>query len=172
MPDGIKFIGDWKRPVGRPYDKDPTTRIFTGRIKFTGEIKATPSNNQREIVVHVDYQVCNDQLCFPPAKFKTTVTLAATNSGGSSTFVNKYFEAPFRLRVGDQPLNSVAKQMYPSPAMFDIDNDGDVELIVGDIFGRLNVYENKNDSDGSDPIWSSHTPLKTAGGKVIKVSNW
>ena len=178
LPDGVTSIGDWKRPVGLPYDKDPTTQIFTGKISFTHEIKAAPSNDQREIGVNVDYQVCNDRFCFPPAKFETTVALAATASqrqakaSGRQTFTNKYFEAPVRLMVGEQPLNRAAKQMYPSPAMFDIDNDGHVELVVGDIFGTLNVYENKNVSGKGDPIWSSHTPLKTAKGKKIKVSNW
>ena len=86
-------------------------------------------------------------------------------------FVNATFEAPFRLMVGDSPVNTAAKQMYPSPAMFDVDNDGQSELIVGDIFGGLNVYENQNDGDG-DPIWSSHTALTSTDGEAIKVSNW
>lgn len=86
-------------------------------------------------------------------------------------FTNAYFEAPLRLMVDDQPLNSLAKQMYPSPAMYDVDNDGQQELIVGDIFGRLNVYENKNEGDG-DPVWNKHYALKSADGENIKVSNW
>ena len=86
-------------------------------------------------------------------------------------FVNATFEPPFRLMVKNEPLNTAAKQMYPSPAIYDVDNDGQNELIVGDIFGSLNVYENMN-SDGGDPIWSSHYALTTADGKAIKVSNW
>ena len=86
-------------------------------------------------------------------------------------FTNKYFEAPVRLMVGDQPLNTRARQMYPSPAVYDVDSDGKVELVVGDIFGSLNVYENQNTGKG-DPVWSKHTRLKTAKGKPIKVSNW
>lgn len=74
--------------------------------------------------------------------------------------------------VGDEPLNTTAKQMYPSPAIYDVDNDGKVELIVGDIFGSLNIYENENDTGKGDPVWSRHAPLKTAAGKAIKVSNW
>lgn len=81
------------------------------------------------------------------------------------------FEAPIRLKVGDQFLNDAARQMYPSPAMFDIDRDGQLELVVGDIFGSLNVYENLSD-EKSDPIWSSHIPLKLSDGEKVKVSNW
>lgn len=81
------------------------------------------------------------------------------------------FEAPFRLKVGDQLLNNAARQMYPSPAMLDVDRDGQLELVVGDIFGSLNVYENLSDGK-SDPVWSSHIPLKLSDGAKIKVSNW
>jgi hypothetical protein len=86
-------------------------------------------------------------------------------------FVNATFEAPFRLMVGNRPLNTAAKQMYPSPAMFDVDHDGKSELVIGDIFGSLNVYENQNDADG-DPVWSSHHALTSTTGDAIKVSNW
>jgi len=81
------------------------------------------------------------------------------------------FEAPVRLKVGEQYLNNAARQMYPSPAMFDIDRDGQLELVVGDIFGSLNVYENLSD-EKSDPVWSSHIPLKLSDGAKVKVSNW
>ena len=81
------------------------------------------------------------------------------------------FEAPFRLKVGDQLLNNAARQMYPSPAMLDIDRDGQLELVVGVIFGSLNIYENLSDGK-SDPVWSSHIPLKLSDGAKVKVSNW
>ena len=86
-------------------------------------------------------------------------------------FSNKHFESATRLMVGEEPLNIGARQMYPSPAMFDVDGDGQNELIVGDIFGSLNVYENENDGNG-DPVWSKFKPLKSADGEKIKVSNW
>jgi hypothetical protein len=89
----------------------------------------------------------------------------------SPAFESDIFEAPFRLKVGDQPLNNAARQMYPSPAMFDIDRDGQLELVVGDIFGSLNIYENLANGK-SDPVWSSHIPLKGGDGEKIKVSNW
>lgn len=81
------------------------------------------------------------------------------------------FEPPVRLMVGDHPLNAEARQMYPSPAMFDVDGDGAAELIVGDIFGSLNVYENRNTGPG-DPLWSPPRALESADAKPISVSNW
>lgn len=87
-------------------------------------------------------------------------------------FASKQFDAPEMIMVGQLPLNSKAKQMYPSPVMFDVDNDNRVELIVGDIFGSLNVYENQNESATGNPVWADHVPLESTEGKPIKVSNW
>lgn len=89
----------------------------------------------------------------------------------SPEFANAYFEAPFRLMVNDDLLNTRAKKMYPSPGMYDVDNDGQQELVVGDIFGSMLVYENTNSGKG-DPVWSDFYPLNAADGKPIKVSNW
>ncbi len=87
-------------------------------------------------------------------------------------FNNKLFHAPEMIMVGELPLNKKARQMYPSPVMFDVDNDSRVELVVGDIFGSLNVYENRNESATGDPVWSKHVPLESTDGQPIKVSNW
>lgn len=104
----------------------------------------------------------------PPTDPGAKTEVAASKA---PAFVNAHFEAPFRLMVDDKPLNSAAKQRYPSPAMYDVDNDGQLELVVGDIFGSMNVYENKGDS-GGDPVWNKHYALKSADGEAIKVSNW
>ena len=95
-----------------------------------------------------------------------TTGLMSTALADSATF-----EDPVRLIVDREPLNAAAKQMYPSPAWYDVDNDGKVELVVGDISGSMNVYENTNDGEG-DPVWAKHEPLKTANGQNIRVSNW
>jgi len=94
-----------------------------------------------------------------------------TNSDDKTTetdFSSEHFDAPIRLMVKDTPLNEAASQMYPSPAMFDIDGDEKLELVVGDIFGSLNVYENTNEGDG-DPVWATHKGLKSCKGDAIEV---
>lgn len=173
LPKGVKALGDWKRPKGHIYLKDPTMTVFDGSIRFIREIVADKNAEPRKIGVTVSYQVCQGQKCLPPTEEKTSVVLVTSeDSKDTSTFTNKHFEAPIRLMVSSQPLNTAAAQMYPSPAMFDVDNDGKVELIVGDIFGSINVYENTNNTGKGDPIWSKFRPLKTANGEKIKVSNW
>ena len=94
------------------------------------------------------------------------------NDNEGVAFNNKQFHAPEMIMVGELPLNKQARQMYPSPVMFDVDNDNRVELVVGDIFGSLNVYENENPSASGDPVWSEHVRLQSTDGQPIKVSNW
>lgn len=91
--------------------------------------------------------------------------VAAVDSGSD-------FAAPVRLMVGKIPMNSDVKQMYPSPAVYDVDADGKDELVVGDIFGALHVYENENKDGKGDPVWGKPERLKMADGEAIKVSNW
>lgn len=97
---------------------------------------------------------------------------AARSQDAQSQTRDSIFEAPVRLMVGDEPLNASANQAYPSPAVYDVDGDGQVELVVGDILGSLNVYENQNESGKGDPVWSKQVALKAADGSPIRVSNW
>ena len=96
---------------------------------------------------------------------------AAPAESAPFKFDNKLFSAPTIIMVGDQPLNTVANKSYPSPAMYDVDGDGKVELVLGDIFGALLVYENENEGSG-DPVWSDFEPLKSHDGEEIAVPNW
>ena len=122
--------------------------------------------NQSDAIALIDSHVRNVK----PVQFSAGSSIG---SGAVKLPVEEgdFFEAPFRLKVGDQLLNNDARQMYPSPAMLDIDQDGQLELVVGDIFGSLNVYKNLSDAK-SDPVWSSHIPLKLSDGVKVKVSNW
>ena len=103
----------------------------------------------------------------------TTSIKRATNDDDNENvkFKNSYFAAPTLLMVGEKPMNTAAGQMYPSPSVYDVDGDGQDELVLGDIWGTLDVFENINDSDG-DPVWSEFSPLKNTEGEEIKVSNW
>ena len=109
-----------------------------------------------------------------PASAQQTVAKVNTTlrDNDQGAFDNQVFTAPEMIRVGELPLNTKARQMYPSPVMFDIDNDNRSELIVGDIFGSLNIYENQNESATGDPVWSNHVRLESTDGQPIKVSNW
>lgn len=90
-------------------------------------------------------------------------SVAATHHDNEPQFAN-----PVLLTGGAKPLGRGL--LYPSPALFDIDGDGALEIVMGDLFGKLYVAEKLA---GDDPLaWSARTPLKDKEGKDIKFSNW
>ena len=163
VPAGVKKVGKLVRPFGQPYLADPGAQILEGRASFSQRFEVSASA-EGAIKATVRYQACDDKRCMRPTSDTVSVMLSAASPSP--------FETPVRLMSGDKPLNVAARQMYPSPAIYDVDGDGRTELIVGDIFGTLNVYENENTTGEGDPVWSKHTALKNADGKKIKVSNW
>ena len=81
------------------------------------------------------------------------------------------FAEPEILKVKEAPLNKDGKMRFLSPAIFDIDQDGQAELVIGTIGGDLFACENSNRSKG-EPQWQSPKPVKTHDGKPIKLHNW
>ncbi len=79
------------------------------------------------------------------------------------------FDAPVAIKVGGKPFNSERTIQYPSPALIDIDNDGELELVVGSLVGTLTVLE--NEALEGEPLWNSPELLKSAG-KTIELPNW
>ena len=73
QPDGVKAIGDWKKPQGEFYAKDPQARIYTNQFDFTCEIAIDSLAKAGEIEVQISYQVCNQNLCLPPEEITKTV---------------------------------------------------------------------------------------------------
>lgn len=75
------------------------------------------------------------------------------------------FATPERLKANGKFVNEVEKTLYPSPVLFDIDGDGQRELVVGDLFGYLWVHEKSGSS------WGPSKKLQ-ADGKALKLPNW
>ena len=72
----------------------------------------------------------------------------ATTAGSLFAQSSGQFEDPVLLQVGDEIMNQDGAMMYPSPAIFDVDNDGQNELVIGTIFGGLFACENSNPKAG------------------------
>lgn len=78
-----------------------------------------------------------------------------------------HFAAPIRLTAGDEPLGTALP--YPSPRLHDIDGDGDLEMVLGDLRGRVHVAER---AAGDDPAaWGELRPFKS-GERALKFNNW
>lgn len=63
--------------------------------------------------------------------------------------------------------NPFTRQSYPSPVLYDLDGDGQSELIVGDLPGRMR-YSQKGQTDLA---WSKMKPMK-ADGEPLRLNNW
>ena len=84
-------------------------------------------------------------------------------------FNNPIFESPEMIMGAGKPLASDI--LYPSPAIFDIDNDGKNEMIVGSIFGAIAAAENEADENG-EPVWAACQPVNSTKGEPLKLNNW
>lgn len=81
-----------------------------------------------------------------------------------------HFAEPLPLYADGVLMNGIEKMPYPSPVLFDIDRDGNDELVLGDLWGYMHVHENL--AEEGDPVWGPSKKLEDEDGKVIKVSNW
>lgn len=79
------------------------------------------------------------------------------------------FADPVRIEAGEAPLG--AGRLYPSPAFQDVDGDGNADIVVGDLFGKITVAHALLTEDGSI-AWSAETPLQNREGKDLKFHNW
>jgi len=113
-------------------------------------------------------------LCLTPSLFaQDEGEKAAPASAAAVTLpTSEHFMAPRMVMLGDEPLNSSTNQMYPSPAIYDIDGDGKPNLVVGDIRGRLFYYANQNQSGTGEPVWTAPIQLTQHDGEAVSVPNW
>lgn len=79
------------------------------------------------------------------------------------------FDAPVQVKAGDSfvghQLNK-ADRLYPSPALHDLDGDGKLDMVIGDLRGTLTVTTRTKDG------WGEEKVLNGADGKPLKFSNW
>lgn len=169
LPEGIKTVGQWRRPIGTESLDTVGKKIYEGEVEFTRSITADASAQGQTIELTVQFQACNDKLCNRPQKKKLSVEIPKASP---SNTIFAIFEAPVPLMVKGKPLNSAAKQRFPSPALFDVDGDGQTELVTGSLMGSVRVYENTNSTGKGDPVWAASKPLKDADGDSIRTSNW
>lgn len=102
----------------------------------------------------------------------TLLTLAAVSAGdGAPALVAApakatpavSFHAPTLVTAAGTPVR-VESPGYASPALADVDGDGDKDLLVGQFAGgKIHFYENQGDGNYAEGQWLQ------AGGKVAEV---
>ena len=168
LPEGVTAKGDWSRPDSMPGTAIDSL-IYEGQINFSRNVVIESGAYGKNIDVIVSYQACNDNVCNRPQS--KTVSIAIPNETPSSSSL---FEHPVRIDAGadGKPLNALEQKRFLSPGIFDVDADGQTELVIGTLMGNVFVYENQNTSGTGDPVWGSQETLKDAEGKAIQTSNW
>ncbi|MFT7486330.1 MAG: hypothetical protein ACI9F9_002185 [Candidatus Paceibacteria bacterium] len=76
------------------------------------------------------------------------------------------FAAPVPITVGSEPIRGFS---YPSPTLHDLDGDGSVELLVGDLRGRVVAAQPRGKSGAFD--WQGLDSLQV-GDEDLRLNNW
>jgi len=78
------------------------------------------------------------------------------------------FAPPVRLKAGDKFVGE--KRYFPSPVFHDMNGDGTLDIVVGDLMGKLTIALRK---PGPGPIaFEAETSLKAVDGQDLKFHNW
>lgn len=86
---------------------------------------------------------------------------------GAAQAPSEGFAPPVRLKAGDKWLGE--KRLYPSPVFHDVNGDGHLDLVVGDLPGKLTVALRK---PGAEMVFEAEKDLLAANGKALKFNNW
>lgn len=175
LPTGSELAGDWNRPIGLPSEKSLETTTYEGQVEFSIKILANADALGKEIGVTVQFQACTDEYCNRPQNKTLGVVIPTPESAPvdvKTKVKSQIFEAPVCLTVDGKPLNANTNSRYPAPALFDVDGDGQAELVVVDFVGRITVHENINETGKGDPEWGPAGSLMGVSDDPIRLSNW
>ena len=86
---------------------------------------------------------------------------------GAAQAPSEGFAPPVRLKAGDKWLGE--KRLYPSPVFHDVNGDGHLDIVVGDLPGKLTVALRKT---GTAMAFEAEKDLLAASGKALKFNNW
>ena len=78
------------------------------------------------------------------------------------------FAEPVRMKAGEKFLG--AGRLYPSPVFHDVNGDGRLDVVVGDLPGVLTVAL-RQPGDGP-PVYGAETRLPASDGKELDFGNW
>ena len=77
------------------------------------------------------------------------------------------FAAPVMLRAGEKVCGK--GRLYPSPVFHDVNGDGTLDLVIGDLFGRVTFAPGVAKKPGA---FGPEEPLLDRDGDQLKFHNW
>ncbi len=109
-------------------------------------------------------------LCFPVAVPAIATAQVATPPAASTTHPapTARFADPIPLQAGDLAMG--ARRMYPSPVFRDMNGDGRLDIVIGDLLGKITIAHGL-ESDGV-PRFAADVPLLGRDAKPLDFKNW
>ena len=96
-----------------------------------------------------------------------TVSAAAAAFLCAGALAQAEFDAPVRITAGGDNFSEV---LYPSPVLFDVNEDGQRDLVIGDLWGRLLIAQRLSGDPSAG--WGPAANINATDGQPIKFSNW
>ena len=94
-----------------------------------------------------------------------TIVLSVPTAAQST---GEIFAPPVQLKAGEKLLGS--KRLFPSPVFHDVNGDGLVDIVVGDLRGVL-TFAARQPGDGP-ATFAAEKDVPGADGKGLKFNNW
>lgn len=105
---------------------------------------------------------------FRPISAAALVAAAVAAQGDVVPAKATKFAAPIRLKAGDAFMG--AKRHYPSPVFHDMNGDGLLDVVIGDLPGKLTVATRL--AGKGAPTFAAETRIKGRDGNDLDFSNW
>lgn len=79
---------------------------------------------------------------------------------------NPKFKKPIRIKAAGKFIGE--KRYYPSPVFHDMNNDGKLDIVTGDLRGNLTIAHQTDTS----LEFAAENSLKGSDGKALSFDNW
>ncbi len=94
---------------------------------------------------------------------------AAAGAGWGQETKGIQLDPPVRLKAGQEFIDTGEHIGHAGPLLADLDADGKLDLLVGNIRGHFQVY--MNTGTRAEPAYADKGLLKAAG-ETVKIHNW